>query len=95
MDNEIEDLVDHMVTQNEGNSAEVEDTRKVVESLDSSDNAGRKISSRRIREDDDISLIDDTESEVRQRWSAVAINDENKSPKRKWVETVPEKGKSK
>ena len=52
----------------------------------------RKISSRRTREDDDISLIDDTENEIRQRWSAVAINDENKSLKRK--ETVPEKGKS-
>ena len=92
VDNEIEDLVDHRVTQNEGISAEEEDTEKVVESLDSSVNARRKISSRRTREDDDISLIDDTENEMRQRWSAVAINDENKSLKR--VETVPEKGKS-
>jgi hypothetical protein len=73
VDNAIEDLVDHRVTQNEGNSAEAEDTEKIVGSLDSSVNAGRKISSRRTREDDDISLIDDTENEVRQRWSAVAI----------------------
>ena len=73
VDNAIEDLVDHRVTQNEGNSAEAEDTEKIVESLDSSVNAGIKISSRRTREDDDISLIDDTENEVRQRWSAVAI----------------------
>jgi len=68
VDNEIR------VTQNEGVSAEAEDTGKVVESLDSSDNAGRKISSRRTREDDDISLFDDTENEVRQRWSAVRLS---------------------
>ncbi|VDI01702.1 Hypothetical predicted protein, partial [Mytilus galloprovincialis] len=84
------DSEDHrVIDENVSFTAVAVETDKVVESLGSSHKARRNISS---RQDDEMSLVDGTEEDVRQSWSDL----DTKNPKRKRDDSVPSrKGKIK
>ncbi|CAG2197965.1 unnamed protein product [Mytilus edulis] len=84
------DSEDHrVIDENVSFTAVAVETDKVVESLGSSHKARRNISS---RQDDEMSLVDGTEEDVRQAWSDL----DTKNPKRKRDDSVPSrKGKIK
>ncbi|VDI13332.1 Hypothetical predicted protein [Mytilus galloprovincialis] len=77
------DSEDHrVIDENVSFTAVAVETDKVVESLGSSHKARRNISS---RQDDEMSLVDGTEEDVRQSWSDL----DTKNPKRKRDDSVP------
>ncbi|XP_071135182.1 uncharacterized protein [Mytilus edulis] len=77
------DSEDHrVIDENVSFTAVAVETDKVVESLGSSHKARRNISS---RQDNDMSLVDGTEEDVRQSWSDL----DTKNPKRKRDDSVP------
>ncbi|VDI73543.1 Hypothetical predicted protein [Mytilus galloprovincialis] len=82
------DSEDHrVIDENVSFTAVAVETDKVVESLGSSHKARRNISS---RQDDEMSLVDGTEEDVRQSWSDLDI----KKPKRKRDDSVPSRKES-
>ncbi|VDH94545.1 Hypothetical predicted protein [Mytilus galloprovincialis] len=82
------DSEDHrVIDENVSFTAVAVETDKVVESLGSSHKARRNISS---RQDDEMSLVDGTEEDVRQSWSDL----DTKNPKRKRDDSVPSRKES-